>query len=384
MKPAQLTVPSPRRRMLPIAGLLIILVACAPAQIRPLPQARHTQTRWNVQASLPLDALAFINALTGDPLVGAHYHREQSRFSLEGHPAAAEAAGRLAKFRSDSLGSNLSGFLYPWFSAGKPQDLADLAGLCDEPESMRQALVDYDQSNVEMNVYYNDEAWKLLQQALPDVCVLLAFLQEQGFEDYWLEVLRPTLEDDLARVQAEVEAYNIVPKIEAVLGFGLPSDEVTVSLVYFEWPYGHHILGTHFATIPADQGVLNSTIHELLHHPFNNTDPAFWKAANSLKDDPLIWGAFEGRDTRYGYNDWAYYVAEDSVRALEQVIEVRLGLGERWTWQEDGGMHQLAAALYATLKNQGFPQNGESYQQFFIRVVESGELSRTAKQRGEP
>lgn len=362
-----------------LIGICVLLTtACASPQVRPLPAARHTATRWTVQAALPLEALAFINTLTDDPLIGSHYAAERGCFALSAHPEAAAAAGRLAEFRRKSLGSNLSGLLYPWFMAGQPRTLADLIQLAERPESLRQALKDYDASGVEMNVYYHDDGWQLIQQALPDVKILLTFLQESGFEAYWQEVIAPRLEADLARVRDEVQVYNIVPEIEAVIGFGLPSDEVVVSLVYFEWPYGHHIVGTHFATIPEDRGVIRSTVHELLHNPFNNTDPAFWQAANSLKQTPAIWGAFEGRDPKYGYNNWPYYVAEDSVRALEQIIEVELGLGERWTWREDGGMHHLADILYRTMQAEGFPQGGESYQTFFIRMVRTGTLQANA------
>ena len=230
-----------------------------------------------------------------------------------------------------------------------------------------------------MNVYYNEDAWKNFLQIAPDVRTVMVFLKEQGFDGYWQETLRPRLESDLSRVRESVEKYNIVPEVESVVGFGLPSGEVTVSLVYFEWPYGHHILGTHFSTIPEDNGVIRSTTHELLHHPFNNTDPAFWKAANSLKKDAVLMAAYDDRDPKYGYNDWPYYVAERLVRALEQIIEVKMGLGERWTWQEDGGMHLLAACLYQLMQQEGFPQNGESYQAFFIRMVEAGKLQEIAQ-----
>jgi hypothetical protein len=134
------------------------------------------------------------------------------------------------------------------------------------------------------------------QEILPDVKMLLTYLKDSGFEVYWQETILPKLAADLERVGSGTNPYNIVPQIESVLGFGLPSDSVTVSLVYFEWPYGHHILGTHFSTIPKDEGVIRTTIHELLHNPFNNTDPAFWKAANSLKNDPQLTRAFDQRD----------------------------------------------------------------------------------------
>jgi hypothetical protein len=54
-----------------------------------------------------------------------------------------------------------------------------------------------------------------------------------------------------------------------------------------------------------------------------------------------------------------------------------MGLGERWTWREDGSMHQLSAVLYQVMQQEDFPQGGESYQQFFIRMVQAGRLKKS-------
>jgi CubicO group peptidase (beta-lactamase class C family) len=70
-----------------LAAVALLVVSCASPRVRPLPAARHGQTSWTVQASLPLEALAFINnALTADPLIGSHYAAERERFLLDAHP----------------------------------------------------------------------------------------------------------------------------------------------------------------------------------------------------------------------------------------------------------------------------------------------------------
>lgn len=353
----------------------LLLSACAPAPtIRPEPQNRHESTHWQVEGSLILDAIAFINVLSGDPLAAGHYQADIQVFAEKLSTEAKQAFVRLGNFREKTIKSNLSGFLYPWFLFGKPQSLDDLIGLAGQPEQLKQAMKAYDESLVEMNVYYNEEGWQKFKQIAADVKIALIFLRDAGFAAYWQEKVFPQVEDSLDNIQAQVESYNIVPEIEAVTGFGLPSHTVVISVLYFEWPYGHHMVGTHFATVPEDQTALRSTVHELLHNPFNNTDPAFWNAANSLQNNSAAWQAYAKRNEKWGYNNWPYYVAENSVRALEQLIEEKAGLGKRWTWMEDGGMHQLAKSLYTLMKEEAFPQNHESYQAFFVRMVEEGKL----------
>ena len=255
----------PRRRIILITKCLTLFVllagmiglsitACTPPKIRPLPAANHTQTHWQVQACLPLDALAFINVLTNDPLVGSHYYLARDRFLEQPTREVQGALDRLAEFRETTLQSNLSGFLYPWFMAGQPATLDDLIRLAGAPATLKDSLIKYDASLVEMNVYYSEAAWKNFGKISPDVSTVLTFLHAQNFEQYWQDEILPGLATDINRVQASLVGINIVPEIEAVTGFSLPSDEVVISLVHFEWPYGHHIIGTHLSTIPQDCG----------------------------------------------------------------------------------------------------------------------------------
>ncbi len=115
-----------------LLALNLLLGACQPS-IRPLPQTRHSETQWNVTASLSLDALVFLNGLTGDPLVGTHYLSEAFDYKSK---------------RS---------FFCTWFLTGKPETLDNLIKLANHPQVLRQGMIDYDTSPVEMNVYYNQE-----------------------------------------------------------------------------------------------------------------------------------------------------------------------------------------------------------------------------------
>jgi hypothetical protein len=364
-----------KKRFLALIGSLVILAAvlfvgCG-ADVRPLPAARHTETTWNLRTSEALEAIAFLNALTGDPLAAPHYAAELRHFRATMTPEVEAALEQLAAFREETLRAHLSGFLMPFFLAGGAQSVADLRVLTADPQPIRVALQAYDASQVEINVYYGDEGWRMFEEIAPNLAVVFEFLEKAGFASYWAADKQQQVEQAAARMAAVVQGYNILPVIEQHLGFGLPSDQVTIFVIDFLWPYGHHLVGTSLATVPEDSGdsVLHTTIHELLHNPFNNTDPAFWKAADALKADPYLEGAFAARDPKFGYNRWPEYVAENAVRALEQRIGEDLGLGPRWTWREDGGMHTLACVLYTAMREEGFPRQEEGFQDFLRRTV---------------
>lgn len=359
-----------------LVSLAFPLTACN-APVRPLPAARHTRTEWLVQTSLPFEAIAFLNALTHDPLVTPRYPTAIRHFQAMYTPEVEQALSDLTTFRDETLHAHLSGFLFPFFLAGEAETLDDLIALTENPDPIKAALQAYDDSYVEINVYYGEQGWKWFEETLPSLKVVFEFLRDTDFAGYWETNFQANVQKEQTRVEGAVAGYNIVPEIEANLGFGLPSDQVTIYLVHFLWPYGHHLIGTSFATVPEDTntGVIRSTVHELLHNPFNNTDPAFWKAINTLQDDPVISEIYEGRNQQYGYNNWGDYVAEDSVRALEQGIEMKLNLGRRWNWAEDGGMHTLAEVLFELMAQEGFPKEGEGYQAFILRMANEGKLS---------
>jgi hypothetical protein len=91
--------------------------------------------------------------------------------------------------------------------------------------------------------------------------------------------------------------------------------------------------------------------------------PAWPSSSNSWRKRVLR------QRTPHGYNRWPEYVAENAVRALEQRIGEDLGLGPRWTWREDGGMHTLACVLYTAMREEGFPRQEEGFQDFLRRTV---------------
>jgi hypothetical protein len=67
------------------------------------------------------------------------------------------------------------------------------------------------------------------------------------------------------------------------------------------------------------------------------------------------------------------------VQALEQIIAERFGMGgdpHRYWREQDGGIHVLAVALYSLMKQNGFPDQQETFPAFLMRTIQSGALSK--------
>ncbi len=369
-----------------LLGSLITACNVLAQPVPTLPAPSHTTTRWNVQTSLAFEALGFLNALTGDPLVASHYQVEIDRFKSRFSPDALAALDHLAAFRQDTIHSNLSGFFGIYFSTVHANTLDDLIALCEHPDSIRDALIEIDDSGNYAGTYYNSVEWDLFKGTLQDLKVIFIALRDAGFETYWEKGVLPRLRTRATEMQKALQHYDIIPVIEEYLGFALPDDQITVYLVNFVRPYGHHIVGTQFITEPdVDNAIVVQTaIHEMMHPPFNDKDPQITQAIDAMRQDAFIKRAFDSRDPKFGYNNWTYYVNEDSVRALEQLISEKFGvarpLQSRWGADEDGGMHELSVVLYTLMKQEQFPQNGEGYGSFMIRMVEEGQFTAAASQ----
>ena len=91
-------------------------------------------------------------------------------------------------------------------------------------------------------------------------------------------------------------------------------------------------------------------------------------------------------DRAYGYNSFEGVVEEDSVQALEQIINERLGVakvaGARFR-DSDGGLHILAAALYVLLKRDGYDVRGGNFQAWLVAPRTMQRLSGHVKQLAE-
>lgn len=98
-----------------------------------------------------------------------------------------------------------------------------------------------------------------------------------------------------------------------------------------------------------------------------------------VSDVPFVAQHFETHDVNRGYNDWQGYVGESCTDVAEQFISEELEIARpvraRFGADEDGGMHVLAPALYVLARSEGFPQNGETFQAFVIRMVDEQKLA---------
>jgi hypothetical protein len=370
-----------RGQLIALGLLLFCFGAFSCKTVRTLPPPCHDTTGWNVKVSSGLDALCLLNGLSGNRLSIQKMRSEVSYWRGRLHPEEHESLEKLGNWQSRT-GLPLHSLILKPFAACGVDSLSQAIELCDQSEKMQEALMKIQQNCEPRNTYYTKKEFLVFQSYLPEIKIILTGLKRSDFHIFWESSVKPCLSIQAGEVLEYAKHYNIIPQVESALGFRLPSNKVTIFLCKYLKPYGNHLLPGIFATETGitNEHVIRTAVHELLHDPCYNYDPLFWHTADLVSADDFIQTHYENRGSQYGYNSFAYYYIEDSVRAMEQYISMALGiatpLSKRFGPEEDGGMHVLAAVFYELMTRHGFGETGEGFREFIIRMGREGRLSR--------
>ena len=334
----------------------------------------HSETNWEVRPSLKYDTLCLLNVLSGDPYYLKYYRAEYEHFHPLFTPQENAAFTNLKAIIKDEGGGIVSAKLALYYSAVDDETLPQMVRTARDSRKMKAAL--------QQTPYWSEDGWQQYERVRPSLEAALRALGRVKFPRYWAQSAEPHIEHRIAELTPDLPKYNIVPAIEKYLGFPLPSNTITVYVLQYSEPHGIRITGLRFLTHESYpfRIVLRNAIHESMHPPYNPRDPQVERALALLSSDPLVTDKVAHHDASFGYNTAAGYIEEDSVQALEQLLNEQFGVARdaRTYWiEQDGGMHVLAAAIYTDYKAalQTAPQ---SYSHWFVQAVQDGQL------RGEP
>jgi hypothetical protein len=332
---------------------------------------------WIVRASLKFDALNFIQVLSGDPFYVEYYRDAYNRFSPMLTPAERDSAAAMKRKMKDERKRMIGPFLSLVFSANQDESLDDMLKTVRNSEPLKQ---DLKRAN-----WYSDDGWAAYESVRPELETMLLALKRIGFEKHWTEEIKPGIDNRVSEFQREMPAYNIVPEIERVLGHSIASNTVTVYVVHYTKPHGIRLAGTQFITATDwPMGIaVGTAIHEMMHPPFEDSDPRMDTIYAALRKDKFLMDRVSNHDPNFGYRDLASVVDEDSTQALDQIVSEsvklqgdtnRLDARLRWK-RSDDGMHVLAVALYQLMKQEHYPMADGDYTTFLSRMVREGRLS---------
>ncbi len=332
----------------------------------------HSTTDWRIQPSFTLDTVCLLNVLTGDPFYVGYYKDEYARFEPQLTPDVRAALANLKRKIKDEDKNIISAFLALYFSATDDRNLNDMLDTLKNSEKMRE--------NLKKTDFYSESGWQLYESVKSDLRTVFLFLKTIQFEDYWKQNILPKVERKIADIRKDLPKYNVVTKVERLLGFRLPSNKLTVYILNYSQPHGIRVTGLRFLTDAAYpfKIVMRNAVHEPMHPPYNLArERELKETLDSLRADAFLMDKVNNHNPAFGYNSFEGFIEEDCVQALEQVIneKFKVEVEARQRWKEnDDGMHVFAVALYSVMKEEKFDGESETFRNFLIRMIRAGKL----------
>jgi hypothetical protein len=333
--------------------------------------AQASRTRWTVQASEGLDAIAFLGPLSGKPFYARYYEAELAAFKPRLSPEVLETLAALHA-QADAAGGLLWPNLALIFSGGPTATLDDLLASLDKAQSVLKPPF-------QSSVYWDAADWDRFVADTPRLRLVLTGLRDAGFAQFRREHAQAATAKRTAELNALLPGLDIVAEQERLLGRRLDPG-VEIDLSWFCRPHGVRIQGQRFLSHvkASDSIVVMTAAHEIMHPPFDMQGQAAQACYAVLGQDPLLTKILAEKDKATGYNDLEGVLNEDTVQALDQIVQERLGYGkppaERWT-KNDQGMHVLAAGLYGLLKADGYDRTGGNIEAWMLGAAGSGKLA---------
>lgn len=333
-------------------------------------------TRWQIQPSLKYDMLSFLSALTADPFYLRYYQAEYdlfaSRFTVEVRQALDDLRQKIK-----GAGNLVGPMLAYVFSITQDETPDALLLRLDDPDPIKQFLIQRK----------SEEQYGLFESVFDELRVIFNFFRDVDFPGYWLGEIEPRVRARIAEIEASLPQYDIVPVVEQCLGFALPSDQVTVYMIYFCRPHGVSITGGCFLTDIAYPFsiVMQNAIHEMMHPPYQwDNDTELRVALELLRQDAFFMDKVENHNPDFGYNSFEGLLEEDIVQALDQIICDHFDVGHKDARtrfkRADDGIHVLAIVLYEHLRALDFVRSGRSIRAVLLDLAQEGFFSPGALQ----
>ena len=319
-----------------------------------------------LRASVRYDALCFVGVLTGDPFYVDYYPDDYRRFFAQMTPAERAAFVRIKTVIKDEHQGLVGPQLTLWFSVLDGDGLKPLIAAAEKPQAWKRALRARGLSPGKgLAADWTAEDWAELDAVRLPLAVALRFLVRVRFEETWRREWAPAINARIAEIDNKIGGARFLDLQTKLLGFRPVAGPMTAYLVRFSKPHGIRITGPRYITAydyPLEI-ILRNAVHEPMHPPFSG-DAAQWAALAPLRSDPDFMDRLAHHDPSFGYNSFEGLVEEDCVQALDQIVEERMGVaapaGERWV-KADDGLHILAAALYALMKQDGYDVRGGNF-----------------------
>lgn len=333
----------------------------------------QSMTNWKIEPSFKYDLCCFLNILTGDPYYKEHYPNELNPFENKMPADVQNAVSSLHKKLKLDNEIIISAWLCLYFSAIEVEEIGGLISAVKDPSGLKE--------NFMKTPYYDDESWGIFLSVKDELLLIFQYLRDNGFKEYWSENIKPKIDKRIEAEKQGLDKYDVIAQNEKMLGFKLPSDTITVYMLFYNRPHGIKITGMRFLTSIAwpFEITIRTSAHEMMHPPYDyKNDAELMGVIESFNTDEFVMDKVNNHNKSLGYNALDGLFEEDCVQSLDQIINEKLGVAndpkKRWL-ESDEGIHVLAIALYQIMKADDYNSNGEVFRDYIIRIHKEGRFA---------
>jgi len=327
-------------------------------------------TNWKIEPSFKYDLCCFLNILTADPYYKEHYPNEPNPYENKLPAEVKIAVTSLHKKLKIDNEIIISAWLCLYFSAIEGEELGDLIDAVNDPSELK--------TNFLKTPYYDEEKWEIFLSVREELLLIFQYLKDNGFKEYWSENIKPKIVKRIETEKQGLDKYDVIAQNENMLGFKLPSDTITVYMLYYNRPHGIKITGMRFLTSMhwPFEITIRTSAHEMMHPPYDYKNYAKLRGViESFSKDEFVMDRVNNHNKSLGYNSLEGLFEEDCVQSLDQLIgeNLSVAIDARKRWKDsDEGIHVLAIALYQIMKEENYNSKGEVFRDFVIRINKDG------------
>ncbi len=331
------------------------------------------RTRWAVRSSEGLDAISFLQPLSGRSLYTEPYQKELATFAPR-LPADIRAdVPRLWEEAEKGGVGLLAPALDVIFSSDHNGDTLDavITGLGAAEQKLLPAY--------RASPYWEQETWDWVLKARPRLLAVLRAMRSAGFVKFRQQQAGSALQERVKGVQRDLDGFDVIKYQEKLTGRTF-DPTINIVLLLFCKPHGIKVQGQTF--LQAYDYDIPTTVriaaHEMLHPPVPLDGPSAKAALGVLSKDPLLTQIVKEHDPRWGYTTLEGLLNEDLCQALDQLISEALGVGrnpaDRWR-KSDDGIHVMAAAFYGYFRDDHWLEHGGKLDSWLSQATSSGRLA---------
>jgi hypothetical protein len=357
-----------------LAGSLALLASRAfPALGAPDGGTPGHRTRWAVRTSEGLDAISFLQPLSGRALYTEPYQMELAAFAPKLPAALSADVPRLWEEAQKAGVGLLAPSLDVIFSSDHNGDSLD--AVIDGLGAAEQKLL----PAYRASPYWKQGTWDWVQTARPRLLAVFRAMRSAGFVKFRQQQAGSALQERVKGVQRDLDGFDVIRYQERLTGRTF-DPTINIVLLLFCKPHGIKVLGQTF--LQAYDYDIPTTVriaaHEMLHPPVSLDGPAAKAALGVLSKDPLMTRIVKEHDPRWGYTTLGGLLDEDLCQSLDQLISEALGVGrnpaDRWR-KSDDGIHVMAAAFYGYFRDDHWLEHGGDLESWLSQAAASGRLA---------